>query len=652
MIPIKQWPWKKISLLSGGFLIFVFILLFALKNVIFNYLVESKIKHFNETHKGKISVKMFKLSGINEIAFDSILITSPFDTLCTIDTMNIRINTWEAVFGNISINEIYWENTHINICKYDSTYNYTFLFNKINPDTLLNKKKEEPDYIQRTKMIMNMLFDALPEKGNISNITIAVKRKDDDDIQISIPFININNYRMNFPLLVSDKNEKQTFFIASIIFSDDKTIFSKIVSSYKTTDFLPGFRKMQLKAHIDTAVFSISQEFQHGNLVLHGDGELLHLLINQPSLSYSDIAFDHLQLNYQFIVSKNSFTLDSTSVLQFNKLTFNPYIRFQVYPTKQLEIHINKPSFPAQELFSSLPEGLFHDTYGIKAKGNLSYHLNFTADFSLIDSLKLESELKPEHFYITSYGNVNLAKLDSDFYHTVYEKEEPVEVIHVSYSNPDFIPISQIAPYLRNALLCTEDGAFYWHRGFIQEAFQQALIQDIKSKRFVRGGSTITMQLVKNLYLNRHKTISRKLEEMLLVWLIEDMRLCSKDRMFELYLNIIEFGPGIYGVSKGSHFYFNKKPSELSLPEAIFMASIVPKPKHFVSSFDSTGTLKPAVQDFIKFVANRMLSKNMITQPELDAFQPIIKLTGVAKNMLKSKKDTTKPELVLPLGLP
>jgi membrane peptidoglycan carboxypeptidase len=278
--------------------------------------------------------------------------------------------------------------------------------------------------------------------------------------------------------------------------------------------------------------------------------------------------------------------------------------------------------------------------------------LNFTADFSLIDSLKLESELKPEHFYITSYGNVNLAKLDSDFYHTVYEKEEPVEVIHVSYSNPDFIPISQIAPYLRNALLCTEDGAFYWHRGFIQEAFQQALIQDIKSKRFVRGGSTITMQLVKNLYLNRHKTISRKLEEMLLVWLIEDMRLCSKDRMFELYLNIIEFGPGIYGVSKGSHFYFNKKPSELSLPEAIFMASIVPKPKHFVSSFDSTGTLKPAVQDFIKFVANRMLSKNMITQPELDAFQPIIKLTGVAKNMLKSKKDTTKPELVLPLGLP
>jgi len=230
--------------------------------------------------------------------------------------------------------------------------------------------------------------------------------------------------------------------------------------------------------------------------------------------------------------------------------------------------------------------------------------------------------------------------------HTVYENEQPVDQIFVSYSNPNFVPLQKISPYLRNALLCTEDGAFYWHRGFIQEAFKNALIQNLKRKRFARGGSTITMQLVKNLYLNRHKTISRKLEEMLIVWTIENMRLCSKDRMFEIYLNIIEFGPSIYGVSKGSQFYFNKKPSDLTLPEAIFMASIVPKPKHFASSFDSTGTLKPAVQDFLKFVANRMLGKQMISQAEFDAFQPQVELKGQAKKFLKS--DTLSLDELLP----
>ncbi len=648
-INFKQQLWKKIGFILAGVVVLLMVLLFSFKNVIFNYAVETKINHFNQTHKGKITIKHYKLTGINRIALDSITLTSPFDTLCTIDTLNLQINPWKTIFKNITINDIYWHKTSINIAKYDSVYNYSFLFSRENADTATTRNKISPNYIQRTNMILNMLFDILPQKGNISDIAIIIQRQNKDDIRISIPFIQISPKRMNFPILFSDAKAKQTFYVASFIFNQSQTIVAKVVSNYKVNDFVPGFQSLQLKTHFDTAFFSLSHSTQDGNVVLYGDGELCRLLINQPSLSYSDIVFDHTKINYRFIVQKNSFIMDSATVLQFNKLTLNPYIRFQVYPAKQLEIRINKPSFPAQQLFSSLPEGLFHNTYAIKAKGNLSYRLKFMADFSIIDSLKLESELKPEHFYITSYGNVNLAKLDSDFYQTIYENDMPVETIHISYSNPDYIPLNQISPYLRNALLCTEDGAFYWHRGFIPEAFQQALIQDIKCKRFVRGGSTITMQLVKNLYLNRHKTISRKLEEMLMVWLIENMHLCSKDRMFELYLNIIEFGPGTYGISKGTRFYFNKKPNELNLAESIFLASIVPKPKHFASSFDSTGILKPDAQNFLNFVTNRMLTKKMITQQEFDAFKPIIELKGVANHFLKSNKDTTKLEFNLPL---
>lgn len=631
-----------------GMVFFLIILTLILKNTIFNYFVDAKIRNFNETHIGQIVLKNYHLSGFSRIDMDSIYLISPYDTICTIDTLSITIRPFKALIGDIAIQEIFLKNTHIKLCKYDSIDNFSTLFKRKNVDTTQKLIHTPPDYTERSSIIFKAIFDILPEKGSISNINILIKRKEKENLNISIPFINIHNYKINFPLTVSDKKQKQYFFFANIIYPHERTIYTKVVNRYHEKDYFPGYKDLQLKAHFDTAFFSIHQTTESGNIVLTGQSEMLHLFINQPAISYSDVIFDKLRLNYHFTITKNAFIIDSSSQVHFNQLTFNPYIRFQVYPTKQVEININKPSFLAQELFSSLPEGLFHNTYGIKAKGNLSYKLHFFVDFSMVDSLKLESDLKPEKLYIYSYGNVNLAKLDSDFIHTVYENEEPVEQIVVSYSNPNYIPLQQISPYLRNALLCTEDGAFYWHRGFIQEAFQQALIQNIKRKRFARGGSTITMQLVKNLFLNKHKNISRKLEEMLIVWIIENMRLCSKDRMFEIYLNIIEFGPHTYGISKGTHFYFNKKTSELTLPEAIFMASIVPKPKHFASSFDSTGTLKPAVQNFLKYVANKMLSKEMINQAEMDAFQPNVELKGPAKEWLKQKRDTINLDELLP----
>ena len=142
------------------------------------------------------------------------------------------------------------------------------------------------------------------------------------------------------------------------------------------------------------------------------------------------------------------------------------------------------------------------------------------------------------------------------------------------------------------------------------------------------------MQLVKNLFLSRNKTISRKLEEALIVWLIEQNRLVSKERMFEIYLNVIEWGPDVYGVGEASRFYFSKLPRELTLSESIFMASIIPHPKYFKYMFDSTATLKEQQKGFYTLIGNRLLTRNLITQPELDLLNPAVKLNGVAMDMI------------------
>jgi membrane peptidoglycan carboxypeptidase len=268
--------------------------------------------------------------------------------------------------------------------------------------------------------------------------------------------------------------------------------------------------------------------------------------------------------------------------------------------------------------------------------GNLAFNLDFFVDLSLPDSLRFRVDLKRNHFSVVSYGDAGLTRLNESFEYTAYERGVPARTFTVGPGNPDFRTLDKISPFLQISVLNSEDPGFYQHRGFIPEAFRESMIQNIKERRFARGGSTITMQLVKNVFLNRNKTIARKMEEILLVWLIENQQLCSKQRMFEVYLNIIELGPHIYGANEAAHFYFRKDVSKLNLQESIFIASIIPRPKWFMYSFDETGHLRQSDQDFFRLLSGKMLNKGQITQEEFDKLVPDVILKGPAKLLLKT----------------
>ena len=209
----------------------------------------------------------------------------------------------------------------------------------------------------------------------------------------------------------------------------------------------------------------------------------------------------------------------------------------------------------------------------------------------------------------------------------------------MSEENVNFRKLEDISPYLKSAVMFSEDGMFFHHKGFIDEAIRASIIKNIKEKRFARGGSTISMQLVKNLWLSKDKTASRKLEEALIVWMIENERLVSKERMLELYLNIIEWGPHIYGASQASHFYFNKDVDKLSLNEAIFMASIIPRPKKFHWYFDKERKLKPFLQDYYQLIGTKMLKRGVITERQLEKLEANVKISGHAIAYLHHAKD-------------
>jgi membrane peptidoglycan carboxypeptidase len=124
--------------------------------------------------------------------------------------------------------------------------------------------------------------------------------------------------------------------------------------------------------------------------------------------------------------------------------------------------------------------------------------------------------------------------------------------------------------------MTTEDGGFWRHKGFITSQFEAALRRNLMAGRIRLGASTITMQTVKNVLLSHERTFARKLQELFLTWYIE--RSLPKKRIMEIYLNVIEFGPGIYGVTRAARHYFGKKPADLTPPEAAYLAMMLPSP--------------------------------------------------------------------------
>jgi monofunctional glycosyltransferase len=142
-----------------------------------------------------------------------------------------------------------------------------------------------------------------------------------------------------------------------------------------------------------------------------------------------------------------------------------------------------------------------------------------------------------------------------------------------------WVPLSRISPFLVKAVIIAEDDKFWSHSGFDVDAMQKAIEKDLKAKKFKFGGSTISQQLAKNLYLSPSKNPLRKIREAVITWRLE--RELSKKRILELYLNVAEWGDGIFGAEVASQQYFGKPSSALGPEEAARLATVLPNPRRF-----------------------------------------------------------------------
>ena len=142
-----------------------------------------------------------------------------------------------------------------------------------------------------------------------------------------------------------------------------------------------------------------------------------------------------------------------------------------------------------------------------------------------------------------------------------------------------WLPYEQISPHLKRAIIASEDAKFVDHEGFDWEGMQKAIEKNQKRGRTVAGGSTISQQLAKNLFLTPTKSYFRKVEEAIITLMLEG--LWSKRRIFEVYLNVIEWGNGVFGAEAAARHYYNTSAAQLGPEQAARLAGMVPNPRYY-----------------------------------------------------------------------
>ncbi len=243
------------------------------------------------------------------------------------------------------------------------------------------------------------------------------------------------------------------------------------------------------------------------------------------------------------------------------------------------ELTVAMGPLPCRDIPRSLPRGLTPLLEGLQLDGHATLRVRARGDLASSEEAAIELDGKVDGFRVLRDAGPDLSAFDGPFVHTAFGPEGEPIAVSVDPAVPGFTPYRRISPYLRRAVVSSEDAGFYRHQGLDFGQIEASLERNLKEGRFARGGSTLTQQVVKNLLLSREKTLSRKLQEAYLAYKLEQH--LSKNRILEIYLNIIEWGPGVYGARAAAGYYFGKHPGDLSLPEALFLAAIISSPVRF-----------------------------------------------------------------------
>jgi hypothetical protein len=576
-----------------------------------NAIYKAKVKAKRD-YNLDVKIGSAHFTGLSTVAFSDISVV-PYqrDSLFSVKRFDVSVKIFPLIFGTIKLADVTLQNGHLNLTNIKGVKNFDFLFKKKKDTTQTSHKV---DLSELSNNLINEILYKIPDNLVLTNFLTSF-RDDTTRLNMLAQTAIIKDGKLTSTIKVDDGIAQSIWHFDGKMHAPDKDIDVRLYADGKKVELPILQKKFKVILNFDTLTTRLTRVTNSNHETkIYSYLSVKNLLVNHPGLSTTDIIVPNGAIDANIFVGENYLSLDSSSVIHLKKITANPYIKYTLRPVKIYELKVHTGWLNAQDIFDSFPTGMFESLDGIQVAGKLNYNLNLFYNSSKLNDLQFDSRLDKDNFRIIKFGKTDLSKLNSEFVYTPYERGKPMSPVVIGHKNPDFVPLQNISPNLRNAVMTAEDPSFYTNRGFVEESIRKSIITDIKDKKFKRGGSTISMQLVKNAFLSRNKTLSRKIEEILIVWLIENNRIMSKNRMLEVYFNIIEWGRGIYGIGEAARYYFGKDPAYLTVGEAIFLASIVPNPKAGLYAFQADGTLRPGLHGYFNLIGRLMASKGLTSQ--------------------------------------
>lgn len=604
-------------------------------------------RHVIHTLESKKNIRI-RLGKINSIGLRGIRIRdckvfpkniqNPQDTLFTGKEVCVSIRLLPLLMGKLNIEALDLNHGRLGLFQYDTYSNYSCLLEKRNPaDTI-----ETRTLSGRLFSIFSLVFQGLPHHLQIRDFKIETLRK---GVHMSMywPNVTLHNHQFSSRIYVrqdslgsSERGRNEIWNVSGKWDKDSHRIEGKCWSNAPQDSLHLPYLDLRYQARIafkDLSFQLYFSNFSADYLEFSTSATVHGLRMNYWRLAPQTILPETLSGKIQGTLQENRLVLSEKSYVQIKDLKIHPEFELEKGDQYHVRLSINEDHISVPDFQAALPAGLFDQLDSIRANGSFGFRFLVDVDMANPDSLQLEAGVFNDQIHLISIGNIG--KINTGFPYTAYLNGVPVRSFYVGEGNPKYRRLSEISPILQQAVLHSEDGNFYVHKGFSEKALRKALAFDLRQRRFAKGGSTISMQLVKNVFLDRNKNLFRKAEEAMLVWLIENKRLSSKARMFEVYLNLIEWGPRIYGAEEAAEFYFGKSCANLEPDEAIFMASIIPNPRWYASAFTPEGTLKENRYGHFRIVGGILSRIGIIPPIDPATYVPHVELTGPAKFGLK-----------------
>lgn len=621
-------------------LILLVVAYFAFRDTILRKIIEKAQAKVERDFNSTLTIGSASFHGMAGIDMrDVLLVPKDNDTLFRMHAISADVDLLQLFLGRIQIEKMAVDNGFVRLVKIGDRKNFDAFLKSRRDTTIVEETDNKKDYARRAYRIMSRVLNLVPTDMKLKNVAFEIN---DNGKKAIVRFNTLTLYdqQMETAMTVTSNTFSQRWKITGLADPRDKKADLRFFNLDTGAIKVPYLdERYNLKAGFDSIRVNL-QNFDMDGDELHVDGfaSVSRLTINHPKVATRDVVVNKARFDYNFLFGPDFIRIDSSSTATLNKIQVNPFVEYNIEQDTVYTFKVRMPETKAQDFIESLPEGLFSHFEGMQAEGSFDYALDFQYNKNKPNKLIFNSSLNRRNLKILKYGEADLDKLNREFVYRAIENGRQQRPVVVGMSNPNYTPLSQISPILRNAVLTSEDPSFFRHKGFISEAFKQSIIRNIKTKKFARGASTISMQLIKNVFLTREKTLSRKLEEILMVYVLENNRIVSKERMFEVYLNIIEWGPNVYGVGEASRFYFQKHPSELSLKECLFLASIIPSPKKFMYQFNDQGELRSLYARHQERLTRLMFQRGLLKEADTAYQLKKLMISGPGSRFIKIRE--------------